>query len=91
MFKKVKEYIKRETREMLLALAVLGMICLGFMAYLKYIGIPMTRAHNLYNQAVLALEKGDKDQAIIYMQDSLKVWKTEEVETELENLLNTQE
>lgn len=91
MFKRVKEYIKRETREMLLALAALIVICLGFMAYLKYVGIPMTRAHNLYNQAVLALEKGDKEKAISYMQDSLKVWKTEEVETELEKLTQNQE
>jgi|GEM_PF-5546136 len=91
MFKRVKEYIKRETREILLALAALIFICLGFMVYLKYVGIPMTRAHNLYNQAVLALEKGDKEKAISYMQDSLKVWKTEEVETELEKLTEIQE
>ncbi|HOY46674.1 MAG TPA: hypothetical protein PKU95_03510 [Candidatus Dojkabacteria bacterium] len=91
MFKRVKEYIKRETREMLLALGALILICFGFLAYLKYVGIPMTRAHNLYNQAVLALEKGDKEKAISYMQDSLKVWKTEEVETELNTLIETQE
>lgn len=91
MFKRVKEYIKRETREMLLALVVLTLICLGFLAYLKYVGIPMTRAHNLYNQAVLALEKGDKEKAITYMQDSIKVWKTEEVETELEKIISDQE
>lgn len=76
---------------MLLALGSLILICFGFLAYLKYVGIPMTRAHNLYNQAVLALEKGDKEKAISYMQDSLKVWKTEEVETELNTLIETQE
>jgi hypothetical protein len=78
MLPKIKKYLRTETKEMVLAIIVFVAICVFFFLYLKYIGIPMSSAHNLFNQAVLELEQGDILEARSYLEKSLSVRESKE-------------
>jgi hypothetical protein len=51
---------------MLLALGALILICFGFLAYLKYVGIPMTRLIIFTIRPYWHLRRGTKKRLFIY-------------------------
>lgn len=74
---KIKVYLKSEIKEMIIALVVFVVICSSFAIYLKFVGIPMSKSHNLYNDASMALKRGDKDKALKLIDESLHYWQNE--------------
>lgn len=86
MFIRIKKYLKSETREMFFAISILIAICILFFLYLKFVGIPMSSAHNLFNQAVLELQQGNEQQARAYLEQSLAVRESREAREMLQEL-----
>jgi predicted negative regulator of RcsB-dependent stress response len=85
--KMLKEYLKKEGKEMLLALFVFIFIVISFTIYLKYMGLRMTKAHNLYNEASNILETSeDKSAALELLNESLSYWKDEKTLNLIENI-----
>jgi len=74
MLKKLQTYLKNEYKQFLLATIVAILIIVSFMVYLKFLGIPMTIARNLYNKAVISSENGDINKSKEYLIESLNYW-----------------
>ena len=86
MIKRLQTYLKNESKGFLLAIVVAILITFSFLMYLKYLGIPMSRAHNLYNKAVISYENGSLEKAKEYLKESIHFWKTPEAEELLEKV-----
>ncbi len=86
MKNKIFFYLKTEIKEMVLAGVILFIVLLSFAAYLKFIGLPMTRARNTYNEGMVLLMAGEKVRAKQKFIDSLSFWENTEAKTELEKL-----
>ena len=86
MIKKLIDYIKTEFKELLAAGIVLILVILIFMAYLKFVGLPMTRARNTYNEAMIIWTAGDKIRAKQRLMDSLGYWNTIEAQSALKEV-----
>jgi hypothetical protein len=85
MWQKIREYAKTEVKEMILAAVCLVLVVAAFMAYLKFIGLPMTRARNLYNQGMLLYSVGNKQAAHDKFRQSLEYWQTPEAQKMLQS------
>ena len=59
--KKIIKYLNKEKSDILKASIVLFLVSFSYLAYLYYIGIPMTKAKNLYNQAFLSYQDYSKN------------------------------
>lgn len=55
MGKLLKQYWLSNRRAIFSAFILTILLAAGFLAYLKFVGIPRTQARNLYNQAQLLL------------------------------------
>jgi hypothetical protein len=83
-------YIKTELKELIAAAIVLLLVVLSFLAYLKFVGLPMTRARNTYNEGMLIWSTGDTVRAKQKFEDSLSYWKTSEAQAALDRLSGQQ-
>jgi hypothetical protein len=86
MFHNLINYIKAELKELVTAGFVLVLVLLAFAGYLKFVGLPMTRARNTYNEGMLFLMANDEPKAKQKFIDSLSYWKTPEAQAELDKL-----
>lgn len=86
MLSKLHNYIKEEKRSLITALIAILVIVACYTCYLKFIGLPMTRARNKYNEGVLLMTIGAKIEAKAKFTESLSYWKTPEAEAELQKL-----
>ena len=87
MLKKLRTYLKNEYKELLIATLVAFLIIGSFLIYLKFLGIPMTRARNFYNKAVIAYENDDIEKSKGFLTESLNYWE-DRVARELLNKIN---
>ena len=63
---------------MLIAFTLALIMGVIYSAYIYYIGIPMTEARNKFNKAQLAFEVKDCQQAKVMVEESLKLWQTDD-------------
>ena len=83
MWKKLTTYIREEGKEIIKAAVVLCLVILAFAAYLKFVGLPMTRARNTYNEGMIQFMAGDISGAKQSFENSLSYWHTSEAENAL--------
>jgi hypothetical protein len=57
MVKEVRAYLNREKRDIMWAILTMVIVSLVYLAYLYLVGVPMTKAKNYYNQALLLYEE----------------------------------
>lgn len=81
MVKKIKSYLRREKIDILLAIVVLVVVSLGYLSYLYFVGVPMTRAKNYYNLALLAYEEKNYEKAKNAINNSLRYGQNQETHT----------
>lgn len=80
----LKEYLKAEWKGMLSAIGVtvvVGALCWG---YIVYVGAPITKARNLFNEGMMYFESGDYEKAKTLFEESEKLWWTEETDNYLQ-------
>ena len=82
----LKTYLDAEKKQLSLALLVLCLTVASFLVYLKFVGLPMTRAKNKFNEGVIMLSVGNKAQAQSKFSESLSYWFTSEAASQLEQL-----
>lgn len=79
---KIKGFVKN------LALVTVG--CLvsagAYMLYFYTVGIPKTQARNYYNQAIVKLEEGEREEAIKDLEKALTFWKEPYIEEQLKEV-----
>jgi hypothetical protein len=78
MLKKIKQYFQQEKNDILKAVIVLVIVSATYLAYLYFVGIPMTKAKNFYNTGYLNYTDNNFDKAKIALQSSLDIFYTEE-------------
>lgn len=88
MFLQLRNYLKTEKHSLAVAIIVMFLITLLFAGYLKFFGLPMTRARNSYNEAMLLLTVDDSQKAKTKLEESLEYWYTDEAAFQLAELLD---
>ena len=78
MVKRIRSYLSREKRDILYAIIVMVLVSLAYLGYLYFIGVPMTRAKNYYNQALLLYGERNYDMAREAITNSLHYFTTQE-------------
>lgn len=73
-------------RGILASVMVSGVICLGFLLYLEYIGRPKTIARNFYNYAQEAEAAGNQELAERFLKRAYATWPEVYIAQELEEL-----
>lgn len=77
---KLLEFLNNEGSGLMRAAIAAIVVTLLFTAYLKWVGLPMTRARNAYNEGVILLNLNAKTEARQKFNESLAYWKTPEAE-----------
>jgi len=86
MFQRLKVYLKQEKKEILKAFIVMILVAGVYLGYLYFIGIPMTKAKNYYNQAYLNYMDGNYDKCRNALNNSLSFFYTSEAQELLNKL-----
>lgn len=86
MFQKLKSYLKQEKKEILQAFIVMVIVASVYLAYLYFVGIPMTKAKNYYNQAYLNFTEGNYEKSRNALNNSLSFFYTQEAKDLLNKL-----
>jgi len=47
-----------------------------FLAYVYFVGAPMTKAKNTLNQAIRAYQENNIENALILVEESINIWET---------------
>lgn len=68
------------------AITLIVIITILFAVYLKFFGLPMTRARNSYNEAILLLTVNANVEAKIKLQESLDYWYTPEAAEQISKI-----
>lgn len=80
------KWLKSNTKELLLSLAISLLIALLFGSFMYFVGIPKTKARNEYNKAVIDLQRGNEESAMQHLEEALEYWDEKYIREALENL-----
>jgi hypothetical protein len=78
VIKKIRNYLSKEKKDILLALCVLFLVSAGYLAYMFLVGVPMTKAKNYYNLAYLAFQERNYLKANSAIDNSLRYYQDRE-------------
>lgn len=70
----LKRYWLTNRKAIFSALIITFLLAVGFLAYLKFVGIPRTQARNWYNHAQLLITEGKTKEAYDVLQDAYSIW-----------------
>ena len=82
----IKEYLKKEGKSMLLAFGVVLVVTAICLAYIYFIGEPITTARNKFNDGVKYINIGDYQTAKQFFEESNKLWWTTETDNYLQQI-----
>lgn len=82
----IKQYIKEEKNGLIQSFLAFILIIIIFCLYIYYVGAPMTKARQVYNEGVRLLDNGKTDQAKQKFIHSNSIYKTKETTTQLDSL-----
>ena len=86
MKEKIKKYIQQEKTDILKAFVVLVLVSASYLAYLYFVGIPMTRAKNYFNTGYLYYQAQDYQKAKDALNNSLHYFYTQEASNLLQKI-----
>ena len=78
MKEKIKNYLHQEKKDILKAFIVLVVVSASYLAYLYFVGIPMTRAKNYFNTGYLYYQEQNYQKAKDALDNSLHYFYSQE-------------
>jgi len=73
--KKIKSYLSTNKKDIFLCIIATAIITAAYLSYLYFVGVPMTKAQILYNQALTQYQEGKYQQADESIKRSIKYFK----------------